>query len=248
MMGGKKFEKKESYAHKMAKELYYAQVNKETTMIDRTMWIMEFPCVPPTGFYPDEMRCKFPGGGRHMSDKLSVVEIEDGMRQVVSRFKMPDGSCKCAHCKYMDFNGVIVHDIAQIGKGGVYRAIEIIHSHPPDWEETIDLDYPVELITTQSILGRVSDTEAHVFRTIPPFNSSRVAKELERKKSLVPWGRTEICEKCFERTGKRFTLVESDDEMSSVDNGDGTIDYVLVCPNCKNELPTKKYEVLVDFM
>jgi hypothetical protein len=162
----------ESYLHKQAKELLFAQIEKsgqfvwktETnsgieTLIDREEYrheclLMEFPTgkAENNGMYPDEIGvCT-----------IKRSEYDVSCRAEGYRFNNGSGYCSCSQCGYIDYSKVIIHDIAAFWKGHIYFAIEIINKHEPSWFGVIDTDYPVYIIQAENVLKRVSNSAVYV--------------------------------------------------------------------------------------
>lgn len=164
----------ESYMYKMAKELLYAEIERNdgfcgklddgeiirAPLIKRDDYrhecvLMEFPT--PGGYYPDETLCET-SGCRYSKHP----RVADGFR-----FNAGNGYCACASCKHlMPKEKYIIHDIAAFWKGYVVWAIEIVNKHEPDWKDDINhqggMPYPVYVVKAENVLKRVTDTPVFI--------------------------------------------------------------------------------------
>lgn len=157
---------KESFEHKLAKELLYQKIIHDksfswVTKSDRytingndllpnyedpeECVLMEFPCL--RGYiakcmninnYTNESYCIRRGGN--------------------SKYGDGKGYCKCNNCDYRNYDYTrIIHDIAAFKGNRVVWAIEIVATHEPGWEGEVTLDYPVYLIKASWILNQTSN-------------------------------------------------------------------------------------------
>jgi len=170
---------KETYLHKIAKELLYAEIERNScfrgklgdgTAITAELTkredyrhecvLMEFVTHIGSPHYPDETLCEV-GGCRRLPR-------EDRMTEGDYRFNDGGGYCTCASCDYLlPREKYIIHDIAAFWKGYVAWAIEIVYKHYPAWEGKIGLEYPVYVVKAENVLKRISDTPVFVEYVIP---------------------------------------------------------------------------------
>lgn len=170
----------ESFLHRFAKEALYKEIkssgylsmkNYPDERLGNHGVYMEFPSLVPDGNYPDECACSYSlcvgkemGGCIHELDEYDIHDLKDFNQSSIiydrySLLKKP-GYCCCSDCEFLNYNGVVVHDIASIHKGIVIWAVEIINKHLPNWK--VEPTYPVYLIKAENILKRISETPVFV--------------------------------------------------------------------------------------
>jgi len=160
----------ESFLHKTAKEILYVEIEKKSGVEWKTNTSFGFePLIQRSEYRKECVLMEFPTGNRSDNEMYpDEIGVCRAIKQVGRcnlkgyRFNNGKGYCSCSQCGFIDYTGVIIHDIAAFWKGTIAFAIEIINKHPPVWIDNLKPNYPVYIVDATNILKRVTDTPVFV--------------------------------------------------------------------------------------